>query len=75
MTALSTEDAGTDLVASAWQETPSWLGTWCSCTLYLPSRQRTRASCFSLVTGCGITFSSPWTNQANILVTRNHCQT
>lgn len=24
-------------------------------------------SCFSLVTGCGITFSSPWTNQLNIL--------
>lgn len=33
--------------------------------------QHTSVFCFSLVTGCGITFSSPWTNQANILVTRN----
>lgn len=73
MTVQTTAGPGTDLVASAWQGMPSLLGAWHARALCLSSRQHTCAPCFSLVTGCGITFSSPWTSQANILVTRNHC--
>lgn len=73
MRAQTTAGPTTDLVAPAWQGTPSPPGMWHSHALCLASRQRTCASRFTLVTGCGITFSSPWTNQANILVTRNHC--
>lgn len=36
-----------------------------------PCRPHTCTSCFSLGTGCGITFSSPWTNQPNMLPSRN----
>lgn len=35
-----------------------------------PCRPHTCTSCFSLGTGCGITFSSPWTNQPNMLPSR-----
>lgn len=42
--------------------------------LSLSISQRTCVSRFSLVTGCGITFSSPWTNQLNILETRNQLE-
>lgn len=72
MTAQTMAGPGTDLVASAWQGMPSLVGSWHSHALCLSGREHTCVSCFSLVTGCGITFSSPWTNQANILVTRNH---
>lgn len=37
-------------------------------------RLRTCVSCFSLLTGCGITFSSPWTNHPNMLPSKKNCQ-
>lgn len=60
----------TALAACAWQGTPSQPGMRRSRALGRPCSQLTCVPAFSLVTGCGITFSSPWTNQPNILVTK-----
>ena len=73
MTAQTMAGPGADLLAPAWLGLPPRRGCGTHArSLCLASRHHTCVSCFSLVTGCGITFSSPWTNQANILVTRNH---